>query len=65
MSKLEIKKNLILAGGFLAGRYVWANFVVKRNGKGFVEVNPNSIGMDDFVEALTIAGSQVLIAKLV
>lgn len=63
MSKWEMKKILILGAGFLAGRYVWSEFIVKKNGKGFVTVDKSSIGMDDALEALTIAGSQVLIAK--
>ena len=65
MSKWELKKILVLGAGFLAGRYVWSEVIVKKNGKGFVQVDKSKVGMDDVLEALTIAGSQVLLAKFI
>lgn len=65
MSKWELKKILVLGAGFLAGRYVWTEFIVKKNGKGFVQVDKSSVGMDDVLEAGTIAISQILLAKFI
>ncbi len=65
MSKWEIKKIAILGLGVFAGRYVWTNFIVKQNGKGFVQVDKSSLGLDDALEILTIVGTQIALAKFV
>lgn len=65
MGKRELTKILVLGAGVFAGRYLWQNFIVKKNGKGFVTVDPSSMGMDDALEILTIVGTQILITKFV
>jgi len=65
MTQRDIWKLFLLAGGIMAGEWVWYAFVQKdKTGKGFIEAKPG-FGVDDILHSLLLAGSGVAVAKFV